>query len=358
MGPRILHITNMFSQGGVDSLLMDILPRLNDNATPIELLVLNKSHADMAPYLEQRGVKVHLGKYKNVYNPLNIFVIRHYIKNYDIVHTHLFPTQLYAVVAKMLLKRKPVFVTTEHCTTNNRRSHRWLRPIDRFMYRRYNKIVGVCQAAVDNLAQWVGTKDRIITINNGIPLDKFAGSASYSNLELGLPEDAKKIVMVARFFNQKDHLTAIRAMAEVRSSKVHLLFAGSGDTMAACMALAKELGLNTRVHFLGRRDDIGQLLASADVCLLSTFYEGLPISIIEYFASGKPVLATSVDGIAEMISDKSLLNKVEDYTQLAHNIDELLSNPEKMQQLSVTNLKLSKQYSIEAMVQQYKNLYI
>lgn len=353
---KVLHITNMFSQGGVDSLLLELLPRLNESHQ-VELLVLNRRHADLVSKLENLNVNVHIGRYSNVYNPLNILVIRKHIRNYDLVHAHLFPTQLYVVIAKLFSGKKLSLVTTEHCTTNNRRKHLIFKLVDRFMYKRYDKVVGVCEAARTNLTRWLGGGKNMEVIANGISLIRFINPEPYTNLELSLPQNAKTITMVARFFDQKDQATAIRSMTNTQPN-IHLLLVGSGQTMEKCQKLAQELAVENRVHFLGRRDDVPRIVASSDICLLSTYYEGLPISIIEYFACGKPVLATCVDGVREMIGDDSLLHPLEDDRALAANIERLLGNPEKQKQLSAENLKKSKKYTIENMTEKYKNLYV
>ncbi len=356
---KILHITNMFEQGGVDSLLMQLLPRMAAAGHQVELLVLARKNASKAAELAGQGVPVHIGKYANVYDPRNIGQIRKLLKKggYDLIHTHLFPTQLYAILAVGCMgKCRPAMVTTEHCTTNNRRTKRWFRPIDRFMYKHYDTVAGVCDAARDNLRQWSGQWDKIVSIPNGIDTAAFAGVKPYTNEELGLPPAARRVVMVARFFGQKDQATAVRSMQHLPAD-VHLLFAGSGETLEACRSLADTLGVADRVHFLGRCDDVGRVVASADIGMLSTFYEGMPISILEYFALGKPVVATDVDGVHELVGDLRLLNPPQDDRLLAGNILYLLDHPDYARQTADRNLAKSQAYTLEKMNAAYLELY-
>lgn len=73
--------------------------------------------------------------------------------------------------------------------------------------------------------------------------------------------------------------------------------------MPACKEEARTSGLENRIRFLGRRADVPRIIASSDICVLSTHYEGLPISVLEYMAAGKPVIVTNVDGIPELMPD-------------------------------------------------------
>ena len=86
---KILHITNSLSEGGVESFLLNLLPRLREKGYAVELLVLNRNSVSMKKVFEDNGIKVNIGKYNNLYNPFNVFVLRKYLTYYDIIHVHL-----------------------------------------------------------------------------------------------------------------------------------------------------------------------------------------------------------------------------------------------------------------------------
>jgi glycosyltransferase involved in cell wall biosynthesis len=94
---KILHVTNNFSEGGVETFLLTLLPALKNAGHDITLLVLDKNKAKLTPVIAQQGISVCVGKYNNVHDPRNIFLIRSFIRRgkYDIVHAHLFPHAIF-----------------------------------------------------------------------------------------------------------------------------------------------------------------------------------------------------------------------------------------------------------------------
>lgn len=296
---KILHITNRLSEGGVESFLLTFLPRLKNLGHEVEVLVLDKSCVSMRQIFEEQGIKVHIGKYTNIYNPFNIFLLRHYLQSYDIIHVHLWPSQLYVSIGKGLSNSYAKFITTEHNNFNKRRKLKFYRWVEQWMYSRFDVIVGVCEASRCNLLKWI-KHSRVIAISNGIDSKTFIKATPYKKEELGISITSFMIVMTARFFPQKDHNTLIKATA-LLPTNTHLFFIGSGDSMKDCQQLAIALNIADRIHFLGRRTDVNRILKTADLCVLSTYYEGLPISLIEYMAAGKAIVATNVDGVKEML---------------------------------------------------------
>ncbi|MFO7169584.1 MAG: glycosyltransferase, partial [Chloroflexota bacterium] len=151
----------------------------------------------------------------------------------------------------------------------------------------------------------VSEYDRRLALRSGV-----VARAGVSTVYCGLPADAPPaaperepplVVMVARFFPQKDHATALAAFAAVRRADARLLLVGDGPGLERCRALAASLGLGERVEFLGARDDVPAILARAQVFLLCSHYEGIPISVLEAMRAGLPVVASDVGGIPEAV---------------------------------------------------------
>ena len=140
-------------------------------------------------------------------------------------------------------------------------------------------------------------------------------------------------------------------------SHVYLCLIGSGEAQDNCQILSKELGVDARVIFLGRRSDVPAIIQSADICVLSTHYEGLPVSILEYFAAGKPVVATDVDGVRELIGDISLLSYPENAEDLSRKILNLINDPDKANIISQNNKNKMKYFSLENMTRKYLDIY-
>jgi glycosyltransferase involved in cell wall biosynthesis len=151
--------------------------------------------------------------------------------------------------------------------------------------------------------------------------------------ELDLPLDVPVALCAARLVVQKRHDILLRAWAAVPEPAV-LLLAGDGPLRARTCALAAELGLANRVRLLGARDDMPRLLAAADVCTLSSDWEGLPVALLEAMACGRPVVATGVDGVAEVLGHGGgLMVSPGDPSALAEALTALLGDPEATQRI-------------------------
>jgi len=145
-----------------------------------------------------------------------------------------------------------------------------------------------------------------------------------------------KFISVARFAEPKDHLLMIKAFGLLPDRNWALQLVGDGPFEKRCKRLVEELGLVDNVEFLGLREDVQALLAEADVFLLISKSEGLPISIIEALSSGLPVIGSNVGGIPELISDRlnGLLVKKGDVQALSNAAGFFLFNPEQLKKMS------------------------
>ncbi len=353
---NVLHVTNTFSEGGVDTLLLTLIPALNVDGNKTDLLVLKKNDNKLAAILENKGFKVYSGKYKSLRNPLNIYYLSKIIKNYDIVHVHLFPSQYFVALAKFLFRLDVVLVTTEHITYNKRRDIKLLRGVEKFIYKKYAKILCVSKKAEENLFSWIRNKN-ILTVYNGIDILRFQRALPYKTQDLGLNEDSKIAIMVARFFGQKDQETVIRALKYLPEN-IKVLFCGSGTTyLEKCKMLVTELNLQNQVLFLGNRNDVDRLLKTADITILSSFYEGLPMSILEYFAAGKPVVASDIDGVRELVEGNGFLFEIGDEKALAEYMKILLSDLSLNEEYSQRSRLKSSEFDEKIMIENHKKVY-
>ena len=145
---------------------------------------------------------------------------------------------------------------------------------------------------------------------------------------LRLPRDSRFVLMVAEFSTGKRHRDALAALAGSSLAGTHLLFAGSGDEEQRTRRLTRELHLEGRVHFLGYRADIPELLAASDVVLLPSEREGLPVSILEAMAMEKPVIVADARGSRDLVADGcGWKHAVGDSEQLAALLRTVLNDP-------------------------------
>ncbi|MEH2409378.1 glycosyltransferase family 4 protein [Nostoc sp.] len=198
----------------------------------------------------------------------------------------------------------------------------------------------------------VGNKNSLQVIHYGI-----------ANIPLCIANSSQqppRLIMVARFQGQKDQATVLRAIAQLSNHPIHLDLAGSGSSLEFCKDLAHSLGIAERVSFLGDRTDVPDLLAQSQIFILSTHYEGLPISILEAMRAGVPVVATSVNGIPEEVEHgkTGLLFPAKDIEQLAQHLNYLLQHPEERERLGNNARQLTRQlFDANLMVQKIEAIY-
>jgi glycosyltransferase involved in cell wall biosynthesis len=215
----------------------------------------------------------------------------------------------------------------------SRRDCSFLWPVKRFVF--------VSQSTWEHFGCQVIDR-RGLVVYDGIdvmPRPTSAGAAADVRREFGIPGDAPIIGMIARVAPQKDYPTLIRAAARVLAVEPCARFLIAGDHSSAQTyrdhfalvnsVLAKERVGNAFI-FAGHRQDVTRLLSALDVFVLSTHWEGLPLVVLEAMAQGKPVVATAVDGIPEIVHDEStgLLVAHEDVDHLADRLTRLLVDRE------------------------------
>jgi glycosyltransferase involved in cell wall biosynthesis len=213
----------------------------------------------------------------------------------------------------------------------------------------------ICVAESDRilaLRLGIAKEEQLITIRNGISGDVFP---------LSNPgKQPPRLLMVARFSEQKDQVTLIKAIAQLKEQAIHLDLVGSGSLLANCQQLAANLKISDRISFLGDRYDVVNLLAGAQIFLLISHYEGLPISILEAMRAGLPVIATNVNGIPEQVSHEKtgLLVPPKDVNTLAQTILKLIQSPQLRQAMGeAAREKFLEEFTKEKMLDRIANLY-
>lgn len=350
---RILHVITSLQTGGAEHLLVDLLPRLRSRGrNTVELLLFNGTQTPFMEVLEEKGVKIHkLSVGGSVYNPLNIFRMIRYVVEYDIIHTHNTACQLFAPFAKMFgLSRKPL-VTTEHSSNNRRRNKWWCRPIDRWMYNRYAAVVCIADQPRRNLEAHIGKRHNILTIPNGVDTERFIRPIKDIT-----GQDKFVITMVAGLRMEKDHEAVLRAMTHLPGN-YSLQLVGGGTKEEELRAMTHELGLDDRVDFMGVRLDVPDILEQSDIVVLSSHWEGLSLSSIEGMASGRPFIASEVDGLREMVGGAGELFPHGDDKTLAAKIQHLCEHPDEYREVARRCQEKARQYDISVTVNKYLDLY-
>lgn len=357
---KIVHIINSLALGGAEKLLLDTIPIYRERGIDVDLLVLNGTPSPFMQALQEMGCcSIYSLGLQSVYNPIQIFKLIPFLKKYDIAHVHLFPSQYWVVLAKLLSFSKIKLIYTEH-STSSRRTRNWLfKYIDPFFYREYDTIICISEKVYDVVKEHTALSDsKSEIIQNGVVLEKIKKRIAKDIQEFFPNADSniKILIQVASFKEPKDQKTLIKSL-QYLSDEVRLLLVGEGKLQKECKELVHTLKLEKRVLFLGQRMDVPQLLKTADVVVLSSKYEGLSLSSIEGMASGKPFVASDVPGLQEIVEGAGVLFKLGDAEDLANKIERLLTVEGYYQEIVTSCLKKAEQYDIQIMVDKHLHLY-
>jgi glycosyltransferase involved in cell wall biosynthesis len=178
----------------------------------------------------------------------------------------------------------------------------------------------------------------------------------------GFSNEDVLLVCVARFAPQKNHDLLVSAFAKGPASdpRAHLVLAGQGVLRAQLQIRVNQLGLTNRVHFLGLRTDIPDVLGAADIFVLSSDYEGNPLSVIEAMAAGLPIVSTAVGGVPELLQNgrEGFIVQPGNADGLSEAMVTLLKDSDLRRTMGrAAALRAKAKFDVSAMVRAYEELY-
>jgi glycosyltransferase involved in cell wall biosynthesis len=287
----------------------------------------------------------------------------------DIIHTHL-PASAYFGVAAARLAGVSKIVFTFHSSTffpvrTGRSLRTWLRvKLTRFLLRRVSVIVAVSRAIREKLSPVVpDLADSIRVIPNGIDWASFQLNKPEKMIKqvIGMNPDDPLITTVGTLSPVKNQAMLLRAFAQIVPvyPNVRLIIVGEGSLKKELAILQEELGLQHHCRFLGLRKDIPEILSETDIFVNTSLYEGLPLSILEAMAAGKPVVATAVPGTLEVLEGGTgLLVPLDSPEDLAKTLKRLIEEPELRKVLGEkAQERVRQHYSLEGNVLSWQSLY-
>lgn len=354
---RVLQIIHTLELAGAEVLVHDLVVGLNRRGVECSVYLLQSTGSQMQRSLLGQGVAIHGEAGIPLYSPRHVWRLAAHLRayKYDVLNVHLFPAQLWAAIAVNVAKNAAPLVITEHSAYNYRRK-RIYRPLDHWIYTQSQAIACVSDATRDALVNWIpAVAPKAVTCPNGIHLEAFANVPAQSPEQWPDVDNCPMVLSVGRLMPQKDHATTIRAIA--RHPNAHLCVVGVGPDLAGHQALARDLGIAERIHFLRHRADIPQLMKASDIFVQSSRFEGFGIAALEAMASGLPVVASRVPGLAELVAPAGILFEPGNDHELASHIHELLINADLRARLGDAGRRRACEFSIEKTVDSYENLY-
>lgn len=356
---RILHVIPQLWKGnGAAKIVKDLADYQISEGSLVTVVSLSIMSPSYEKDLKDLGCKVIYleNKRYSLYNPKFFLILRKIIKEYDIVHVHLFPALYWVALAKFFSSASCKLVLTEHSTFNNRQSLKILKWIERFIYSRYDAIVAISEGVSLYFKSYLGVKYKFFVINNGVNVKNIQQGEIIDREQLNLTYQAKLIVQIGRFYSQKDQKTLIKALT-LLPDDFYVIFVGDGPLLEEHRKLVQHYNLLKRVLFLGVRDDAISILKASDIVVMSSNYEGFGLAAVEGMAAGKPVVASNVEGLSKIVEGAGLLFEPHNEKDLAAKIRLLMKDELFYKSVSEKCKQRSEKYDVSVMGNHYTQLY-
>lgn len=352
---KIVQVINSLGGAGAEKLVFDLALLQHKLGHEVSVITLYNFDDIYGKRLATLGVPViNLGVKK--FSIVTGFKLRSCIKKLspDVVHSHLFPANYYTAISLMGMSINKI--TTEHCTINKRNQNTRLKPIERFIYGQYDVIATISDGVEETYKKYLPKYEKkIVKVNNGVDLRIYQVD-NVTKQFVGIFENMFVVTMVARFEVEKDQKTLIRAIYKLPAN-IMLILAGVGSKFSEARDLVSSLCLENRAVFLGFRQDIPQILSLSDVVVLSSHWEGFGLSVVEGMAAGKPVIASNVDGVSDIVNGYGLLFNVGDDLTLSKHILDCYQNRAYYASLVEKSNTRAKDFDVRVTNENYLKVY-
>ncbi|MCF8094885.1 MAG: glycosyltransferase [Desulfobacteraceae bacterium] len=280
----------------------------------------------------------------------------------DILQVHGSYPLTRVLVPALLSKVKVIY--TEHAKQSLQTTPK-LRLMTRFASFFCSGIVAVSYDLKNYLVYEVGINEKKIrVIHNGIDLNKFDPQKRTGDLQVLSHKKSNSgyVGVVGRLTEAKDHENLFKAWSKIdfKGIKAQLVIVGDGEKRDELKKLVNTLGIQKDVVFLGQREEIREIIASMDLMILPSKREGFPLSVLEYMAMGKSVIATKVGGVTEIIEHgvNGYLVPSENSEELAHAISNYFLYPEAFKKMAIQGQKtVIEKFNAKICLQAYEELY-
>ncbi|MFT3790724.1 MAG: glycosyltransferase [Rudaea sp.] len=358
--PEVLHVRSSSGLYGAEYVLLGLIPALRDIGIGGRLLCLNN------PYLQSQslqaraqalGVPAETLPCRGRFDLATVRALRRTLRAAPdaIVHVHDYKSALYTFLARSSSAHRIVATSHGHFATSLK-----LRTYQRLeiqLMRRFDEVCIVSES-MRPLLRRAGIADtRIQLIENGIDTRRFSPDARpWPRDEIPLPADAFVFGAAMRLTEQKNPLGLVDAFTRVVEAlpNSHLLIAGAGELRAPVLAQIEKHGLSAHVHLLGARDDLERFYSLLDVFVLPSWYEGLPLALLEAMACAKPVVATAVGQVPAVLRDLPVeMVAPGDTAALAQAMLTAVGNRDG----ALLRERVLSQYSVKSMAAAYAGVY-
>jgi glycosyltransferase involved in cell wall biosynthesis len=368
--PLVLQVIPAFTVGGAEWMAAYLAAHLPADQFRRGVVSLHGARGSpIEEYLAHHSVPVYYINKRRGFDPTTWLRLYRLLRTLQpaIVHTHQ-TVGRYVYPACWAARQKIIVHTVHNIATGEIHSRFWRR-FQGWAYRRGVLPVSIAQEVTRTFVQEYG-RAPTLEIPNAIPTERYAPDPARRAVwrsQHAVPRDALVFTCVAGLRPLKNHRLLLQAFAQAAPQlpDALLLLVGPPDRLdpayaESLKALAQELGLGQRVRFLGSRADVPDILRASDVFVLSSDYEGNPLSVLEAMAAGLPVISTAVGGVPELVQHGTtgLLVPAGDACSLAEAIAQLGCDPARRAAMGNTARQTARErFDVRVMSLAYATLY-
>ena len=344
---NIVFVLRNFEAGGVQELLIQLLGKIDLNVfTPF--IVCTKDIGPLYVRLPGSCKNIYVLGTDKFYNPIALLkLIKFLLKNkIDIIHSHQFVPDILSRIAGKITNTK-LIISSYHNVypwkSSNKLNNRIKRFFDSITANYFtNEIIAVSNAVREYHIKYLKINENKIKvvnnfINDAIYISHTPKEVDDLKSQLGIPKDSQIILNVASLTKQKNHQLLLKVAKRILVNFPRTIFciAGEGELHDDLVLMSEKLDIKKNIKFLGRRDDIYLLLQISDIFVLSSLWEGMPVTIIEAMAMRTPVVSTNVGGVSDAIT---------------HNVNGFLASSESVESLYENILNLLNNYNLRVKI--------
>lgn len=320
---KVLECIRQGQIGGGESHLLSLVENLDKSL--FEPVVLSFTDGPMIDKLNEIGIESYVIYTERPFDVFKWKKVKKFLKEhqFDLVHAHGTRANSNILWAAKSLNIPVVY--TIHGWSFHPDQNPLTRSIrilgEKYLTRRSKLNISVSASNQQSGKKYIPSFKSIV-VNNGIDIKKFDPKRKLKDIrsEFQLPQDQILVLFIARFTSHKQPLSLIMAFAKALqfNSKLHLLMVGDGDQKSEAIRMIEELGLENKITLHNFRQDVPDVLSAADIYVLPSLWEGLPIGLLEAMSMGKAIIASNVDGTKEIIKNE--------YNGLLVDTDDLIEN--------------------------------
>jgi glycosyltransferase involved in cell wall biosynthesis len=363
---RVLETIRQGQIGGGESHLLDLVENLDKNI--FDPVVLSFTDGPMVERLKNMGIPTHIIHTTKPFDFSKWKQVKRFIESQNVQLVHAHGTRAHSNVSWAARKLNlPIIYTVHGWSFHDNQSFplKKLRVLgEKYLTGRASVNISVSQSVHDTGQKYFNRYQSVV-IPNGINQQKFDPARQLKDIrnELGIPKDSVLVLFLARFTEQKQPLTMIRAFqkAAANNHQLRLLMVGDGELKREADALVAASGISNKIFMQSFRQDVPDILAAADIYVLPSLWEGLPLGLLEAMAMGKAVIASKADGTKEVIQHNvnGIMVNVENLeAEVTNAVTKLAADATLRRQLGEqARATISSKYSAANMTKQVEDIY-